>query len=39
MPADTGYGTADSAIGNFSAVKGLPDTLCRVERGLAFVEQ
>ena len=35
-PADAGYGTADSASGNFSAVKGLQDTLCRVQRSLAF---
>ena len=39
MPADTGYGTADSASGDFSAAKGLQDTLCRKECGLASVEQ
>lgn len=37
--ADAGYGTADSASGNFLAAKGLQDTLCRVERGLASVEK
>ena len=38
-PADAGYCTADSASGDFSAAKGLQDTLCWVERGLASVEQ
>ena len=38
-PADAGYGTAVSASGDFSAAKGLQDILCRVERGLASVEQ
>lgn len=37
--ADAGYGTADSASGNLLAAKGLQDTLCRVERGLASVEK
>ena len=36
--ADAGYGTADSASGDFLAAKGLQDTLCRVESGLASVE-
>lgn len=35
--ADAGYNTAESS--DVSAMKGLHDTLCRVERGLASVEK
>lgn len=38
-PADAGYGTVDSASGDFLAVEGLQDTPWRVECGLASVEQ